>query len=210
MAPHVQRVLAFLLLVGTAGCAKLVTPLPPDRPVAIEPGQGILVVETDTNAPLELLELAGPAGSGFKQQIEDLPSGRHIHLVALSEGEYRWDRVEMEGTVYQGRSYPIRWNLAANEHMRVTVQAGTVNYPGMLVLFRSKRSYLSAFTIDRSGELVSRIEQEYPDLLSRYPMRYVGRGRDDFIRFYQESLRERRASDKEVPEEEDALSPPNP
>jgi len=190
-------------VLAISGCQTVMVPLPAGSDVQIAPGQGLLIVETDSNSDIETLRLAeSPYGDG-RRILKNIPSGHRVHLVALPEGNYRWVRIELPGLTFRNRSYPVRWQLERAEQWQVTIKAGQVSYPGMIVLHRSAWSYLSYRVINRSGKLLQFIEESFPDLLAQHAIRYGGAGRDDFLEYYQETLRSRSftntAPDEEVP-----------
>jgi hypothetical protein len=200
-----------LFLVGVAflaaaGCQTDLTPLPAGSNVHVEPGQGLLIVETSSNSNIELLRLAESPRSQVKRTLKNLPEGHHVHLVVLPEGNYRWDRIELPGWTYNNRSYPVRWDLPKEEQWQVSVKAGQVNYPGMIVLHRSAWSYLSYRVLNRSGELLKSIEEVFPGLLAQYVFRYGGPGRDDFLEHYVETMRSRSPATA-APNEEAPVAP---
>jgi hypothetical protein len=201
-----RAILAALTLVAATGCGTMLTPLPAGEAVHIEPDQGVLVVETWSNSDIERLLLAGPDKSLAVHSLEKLPSGRHVHLVTLPAGEYRWSRIELPGSTFRGRMYPVFWDLANSEEWRLSVRAGQVNYPGALILRRSAWSYLSYRLLNRSGELLDSLEELFPDLLSQYPVRYAGSERDDFLGFYHSELQSRAPREQSL-EEDDPIAP---
>jgi hypothetical protein len=134
--------------------------------------------------------------------LSDLPQGHQVNLVVLPEGNYRWSRIALPGLTFNYRSYPVRWRLDRGEEWQVSVKAGQVNYAGMVVLHRSAWSYLSYRVLNKSGELLTSIEELFPGLLTQYKARYGGVERDDFLEHYRETLVSRdpvkAASDEEA------------
>jgi hypothetical protein len=190
-----------LALLAATGCQTIMTPLPPGRDVHLGPGEGILVVETFSNSDIEVLRLV-PRPSGPGRRLSDLPQGHQVNLVVLPEGNYRWSRIALPGLTFNYRSYPVRWRLDRGEEWQVSVKAGQVNYAGMVVLHRSAWSYLSYRVLNKSGELLTSIEELFPGLLTQYKARYGGVERDDFLEHYRETLVSRdpvkAASDEEA------------
>jgi hypothetical protein len=176
-----------LALLAATGCQTIMTPLPPGRDVHLGPGDGILVVETFSNSDIEDLRLVSRP-SGPTRRLSDVPQGHQVNLVVLPEGNYRWSRIALPGLTYNYRSYPVRWRLERDEEWLVSVKAGQVNYAGMVVLHRSAWSYLSYRVLNRSGELLTSIEELFPGLLMQYKARYGGVERDDFLEYYRETL----------------------
>ena len=189
-----------------AGCQTPMTPLPAGGEIHIEPDQGLLIVETLSNSKVELLRLSESNRRQATHILEDIPEGRQVQLVALPEGDYHWDRIELPGVVFNNRSYPMRWELDRAEQWQVSIKAGEVSYPGMIVLHRSKWSYLSYRVLNRSGELLESINELFPGLFEQYPVRYGGAGRDDFLEYYRETLRSNRPTEA-IPDQETPLAP---
>jgi len=100
----------------------------------------------------------------------------------------------------------MQWDLDSDEQWQVSVEAGQVNYPGMIVLHRSAWRYLSYRVLNRSGGVLASIEERFPGLLTRFTARYGGAGRDDFLEYYRAALVSRGPAD-EVSDEETALAP---
>ena len=196
-------------LLASAGCQIALTPLRAGSDFHVEPGQGLLIVETFSNSNIELLRLAESPRSQVTRTLRNLPEGHHFHLVALPEGNYRWEQIELPGWIYNNRSYPVRWQLDSQEQWQVSIKEGQVNYPGMIVLHRSAWSYLSYRVLNRSGELLGSIEEAFPGLLAQYAFRYGGAWRDDFLKHHAETLRSRSPATA-TPNEELSVAPGDP
>lgn len=177
-----------LALLAATGCQTVITPLPAGSNVHLEPGDGILVVETFSDSDIEYLRLVASHPSGPTRVLRNLPQGHHVHLVVLPEGNYRWSRIALPGWTINRRRYPVRWRLDRGEQWQVSVKAGQVNYPGVVVLHRSSWSYLSYRVLNRSGEFLTLIEELFPGLLTQFEARYGGAERDDFLEYYRETL----------------------
>lgn len=177
-----------LALLAATGCQTVITPLPAGSDVHLEPGDGILVVETFSDSDIEYLRLVASHPSGPTRVLRNLPQGHHVNLVVLPEGNYRWSRIALPGLTINRRRYPVRWRLDRGEQWQVSVKTGQVNYPGMVVLHRSSWSYLSYRVLNRSGEFLTLIEELFPGLLTQFEARYGGAERDDFLEYYRETL----------------------
>ena len=194
-----SRSLALLLLVlaaaNSVACRTLeARPIPLEQPALLEPGHGFLLVEIDANNRILELSLDRVEGGSERILFGALSKGRRTMLLQVPEGEYRWNRVELPGQVYRGRDYPYYWNFDHDhdrDHFRFRVDAGKVNYPGVLVLVQDGR-WLTSYTLNRSGELAERLHDAAEWLLLRHPVVYTGRRRDDFLSHYTERLQRKR------------------
>ncbi len=184
--------LVFVALLLLTGCAGSVPPklIGLDQPIALEPGEGALVVELDAREPVlrVLIEPVGRFASSVT--LENLPAGRHAHLLVLPAGRYRWREFDMKGTVVvNGRPYPKTWRMEPDdEHWQFDVRPGAVNYPGLVFLERLHQSILRTYTMNRSAQLVQTIGARRRALLIEYPFVYTGRGRDDFLEIHSSRL----------------------
>jgi hypothetical protein len=194
-----------LALLAATGCQTVMMPLPAGSDVHLEPGDGILVVETASDSDITYLRLASRP-SGPLRVLKNLPQGHHVHLVVLPEGNYRWSRIALPGLTINNRNHPVRWRLDVDEQWQVSVKAGQINYPGMIVLNRSSWRYLSYRVLNRSGELLTSIGELFPGLLTQFEARYGGAGRDDFLEHYRETLVSR-SPVKPTSDEETTVAP---
>lgn len=189
--PSLRVILVGVVLLASTGCQTVLKPLHAGSEVRFEPGQGLLILETFSNSDIELVRLVDSERGHKAYLLRNIPDGHQINLVVMPEGNYRWDRIYLPGWTYRRRSYPVKWKLKRDDQWRVSVKAGHVNYPGMVVLNRSAWSYLSWRVLNRSGELLGFIEDLFPGLLAEHAVRYGGKGRDDFLEHYREMLRSR-------------------
>jgi hypothetical protein len=183
-------VLCFLVI----GCANT-RPLDPDAgPVALAENEGILVIHIRTQVKVASIRVAGAAPPEI---ATDLPVGEHLWLLAATKGDYRWRRIEFY-------IYPITWywNLrSSDESLHFTVQAGKINYPGVLEIDGSEGRIrdISLRTFNRSAIMFANLQRRYPALLERFPMRYAGSRRDDFLDYYLEASRAIRSEQVSAP-----------
>ena len=82
-----------------AGCALPIAPplLPIDRAVTLEPDEGALVVEIESNALVQRLELQPVDGLAVVVTLTNIAPGRNAHLIVLPKGAYRWAEVDLPG-----------------------------------------------------------------------------------------------------------------
>jgi hypothetical protein len=187
--------LVLVVLWFSLGCVSIVDgPLRPlDDPIDLKANEGILIVETESNELVHRLTARSPDPATLVR-IDQIPKGRHRHLLVVPAGSYRWQSIELPGKDYRGRSRPWAWNLdPESNHWSFDVQAGVINYPGIIVVNREDLYYLTAFTMNRSGQLAATLKANDSWLLTKYPMNYSGRVRDDFLEFYSTRVAESRA-----------------
>ena len=158
---------------GGIGCASA-HPVDPGQAIALGEDRGILVVHYTSNVRIERLD--------FGPDVEGLPPGHHTLLFVTRPGRYRWSLVETSGRT--------RFFLRHRDEFRFRVEAGRINYAGMLELHRGFWS-LAVRRIDRSAMAMESIRRDYPGLLERYPMAYTGPGRNVFFEQHRDaSMRE--------------------
>ncbi len=184
--------LALSLILSLLGCitgpnslrSRDVSLLPLSEPVDLLPGEGLLVFELTTNEVMPELTMASLDGRNPPLILRDLQPGRHTHLIRVPAGRYAWHRIEIMGYEYrrQMRPYTLELDLD-NELLHFDVKEGVASYPGLLRATRKDR-WITYYTLNRSGQLAERIIDKSRWLIERYPLRYTGRRRDDFLEFY--------------------------
>ena len=174
------------------GCVS-VRPLGLEAPFELGPEEGALVVHVRSNAPIVSLEFSGVEGAS------DLAPGEHLLLLAVAEGNYAWSEVSLGYSRFRvgerrnaGGGYttfiraalqPVRFDIGV-EKSDFSVEAGRINYPGMLLLDRTGIYRLIAIPIDRTASALAQLQERNPGALSRYPLRYSGRARHVFLERY--------------------------
>jgi hypothetical protein len=174
------------LLLLSLGCVSLVEgPLRPlDEPIELKADEGVLIIETESNELIRRLTDRSDDPATLIR-IDQIPKGRHRHLLVVPAGDYRWRSIELTGVQVRRRHYPYIWDLDSDsDHWSFSVRAGVTNYPGLIYVRREKEIYLTSFTMNRSGQLAAQLQSNDSWLLTKYPMRYSGRVRDDFLEFY--------------------------
>lgn len=176
-----------------AGCAS-VRPLDLSAdPPTLEKKEGILAVHITTDVALESVDTS--AGTVAR----DVPPGDHVYFVAATAGSYRWTRFIRSAHFYR---YLYRLDTR-DERLGFDVEAGSINYPGTLVVKRlPSRSadgfvirgnqWLGIRTANRSAQAFRALERQHPCWLDAFPLRYAGSSRDEFLARYLE-LRRRRS-----------------
>lgn len=195
--PNLRSTAARLLVCAAscaiAGCVS-VRPIEPDAQFALRPDEGILVVHVRTNTPVLLLEF------GWAPAASDLSEGEHLLLLAVDAGAHSWSQVTVDAATFSvverrtaSGEATLTYQQSARgsgrlefrgEKMGFRVEAGRVNYPGMLLLDRTAVYEMDAQLIDRTASALAQLEERFPELLARYPVVYTGQARHVFLDHY--------------------------
>jgi len=173
------------LVTATALCIALgcttARPILPGVDPGLRDGEGLLVLDLVTDVSISRLDCSGVLAA------HNLPPGEHLVLLAIRAGSYRWNRVGFGGP--QGT---LLVDFGRKEPWSFRVEAGRISYPGQLVFRGAELLWtehrMEARSINRSAMVFQRLRKLYPELLARYPIRYTGRRRDDFLERYTEIL----------------------
>jgi hypothetical protein len=176
----IARALFCLLLIGCANTRPLD---PAAGPIDLAANEGILVLHIRTQVRLAAVEVAGASP---QEVAGDVPAGEHLWFLAAARGNYRWRRIRRDF----GRIF-YYWHLpASDDAWSFTVEAGKINYPGVLEIEgREGVANLALRTFNRSAIAHAELTRRYPLLLERFPMRYAGSRRDDFLDHYLRAVR---------------------
>ncbi len=156
-------------IVGMLGCVTPPRWIESGQAVELGKGEGLLVLHVSTNVELSRLSF-GHGGS-----IQDVPKGEHIELFVAKAGSYRWTQIRLPG-----RDQP-RFRVLREDDWRFRVEAGRINYVGLLELRRTDWLRLTARTIDRSALAMESLRARHPALVERYPLVYNGPGQNVFF-----------------------------
>lgn len=194
-----------LLSLHLSGCTTAPPPklLTLDQAPNVAEDHGILVIEHEASEQVQRLEIKPTGRSGSMVNLRGLPPGRHVQIIVLPAGSYRWSEIDMKGNVtVNGREYPMTWRIARSDsEMRFSVRAGVVNYPGVLVLKRVSGNMMQIFTINRSAQFIEALRTRGRELLDNRVVVYSGRGRDDFLEYYTTQLSRARNDAKPIEHE---------
>jgi len=164
--------------------------LAPGQSVELSPSRGILIVHVESPHALDKLWL----GNGIA--VDRIPAGGSLRLVILPAGAYRWSRIDLASGV-PGYRYWIQ--MRRDPHWEFRVEAGAMCYAGALLLEHDsgpgRAQRLFPRIVNRSSTMLDLLERKHPELLLRHPLRYTGRGRDDFLSAYQTVVRGLRESE---------------
>jgi len=179
--PQSQYVAGAVLCLFVMGCVNTRALDPAADPISLDENEGILVVHIRTQVKLASIRVAGAS----PQEIAtDLPAGEHLIFLAAAKGQYSWQRIVRKippSTYY--------WNLRDRHgEWNFTVEPGRINYPGVFEIGGSEpRISLRLRTFNRSAMALADLKRRYPAMVERFPMRYAGSRRDDFLDYYLEA-----------------------
>jgi len=159
-----------ILAAGALGCAS--PGIHPGADVSLGPGEGILVVHSDSDLDISRLRVR-PAREVWSQT-----AGSRLLVLVVPAGAYRWRDLQVEG---EGDS----WEFAfpADPRYSFRVLPGTINYGGsFLVVDQPDRVFMKV--LNRSAAMLALLEREHAELLSLFPIAYTGHVRDDFLEHY--------------------------
>lgn len=172
--------LLMLFLTAWLGCAvSSVMPIDPSRPIELAPDQALLIIQIDTDIALEKVFL------NHQVVARSLGKGKHLWLIRVSEGRYRWKRIEV-GKQPHSR---LRYLLEPDEELGFEVNAGKLNYPGELVirsgaLSRWGSGVLIVRNRNHSAMAVREMRDSHDSILRSFPLHYAGLGEDEFLEYY--------------------------
>lgn len=175
-----HRLAAATALCVALGCTTA-RPILPGADPGLRDGEGLLVLDLVSDVRISSLACSGVRAA------HDLPPGEHLVLLAIKAGSYRWNRV-----AFGGPQVKLLLDFGRKEPWSFRVEAGRISYPGQLVFRGAELLWtahrMEARSINRSAMVFQRLRKLYPELLARYPIRYTGRRRDDFLERYTEIL----------------------
>jgi hypothetical protein len=188
-------VFATLILVEVLGCAAApVVPIDASGPIELAPNEALLIIHVDTDIALESLLLNN------RPVAKSLGKGRHLWMIRVPEGRYRWKRVEV-GNSPRNKSI---YMLESDEELSFEVKAGKINYPGELVIRSGPRSQWGAETLvvrnrNHSAMVVRELRGSYDSILRSFPLHYAGFNGDGFLAYYVRKLEPLDAESNEAP-----------
>ncbi len=175
---------SILILLGPGGCAKPAwEPVPAGESHGPRAEEGLLVLDVDSDVPIERLETDGSIAA------TRLPRGRHTWIVRARPGSYAWRHVVLG----QGSGFSdSRVSLPDDDEFRFDVVAGRLNYPGELVIrsdawgrWRGRR--IEVRNRNHAASALRTLRGTHSALLSEIPLRTAGASADRFLERYDEA-----------------------
>lgn len=179
MAATARLLCAWLGLAMSCALAAKVREIPPGEVPRLSDGEGLVAIVVDTRTPLREVHFRDDVEDAVVVQsatLRGLPAGATARLYALPAGEYRWHRLTT--------LFGLRYLLHDRPEHRFRVEAGMLNYPGDLIV-RDVTSDLPRVQVsNRALQAIDWLDEAYPGLGERFPLRYAGRYPDPFPAFY--------------------------
>ncbi|HSR65836.1 MAG TPA: hypothetical protein VLM17_09585, partial [Xanthomonadaceae bacterium] len=186
--------LALLAALPALAGAREARDVPAGSVPQLQAGDGLLLVEADSDVALASLQLAQVDGDGI-EALHATDAGVATRLLVLPAGRYAWRGV----TVQSGR----RYSFGNMREEAFDVPAGRITYAGDLVLRLKGRSNLGFQLANRGLRAIDWLRARYPQLAQALPLVYSGHYPDPFPAFY---ARERAATPGAASLADDALS----
>jgi len=170
----------WLLLALTLGAAlpvfAAVREIAPGTEPALQPDEGLLLVEADADLDLNWLQIArlGPDGDDF-DALHDTKPGVTARLLAVPAGRYAWRAV--------GPRNGKRYTFGSEEVEAFDVAPGRITYPGDMVI-RAKSDGVVFEKANRGLRAIDWLEAQHPQLARTTPVVYSGHYPDPFPAFY--------------------------
>jgi len=180
---HRAWIFLFLFFLGATGCAGVgrFDPVPRGQVVELGPKEGLLVVHTMSDIPVQSIKVNG------SPLLKGLKPGLGFRVYAAPAGTYRWTEVQVEprASAYFSQPKFFFWKLAAEKAWEIRVEPGQINYGGQfLVKSVGSRRLLHMRIVNRSALALQTLRSRYPQLLEKYPMAYTGPDKDPFLDLY--------------------------
>jgi hypothetical protein len=185
---HLAFVVLALTLPSVLGCATPSWPIEPGDPVELAEDEGILVVHVRTNSEINSMFI------GANKAAEDLAPGEHLTLIGAKEGWYRWAEIYVPNTsgrsLYRnryraiGEGEPVSFPFRPKDFLEFQVEAGKINYVGMVDVYRESWRSMWMGTLDRSAAALRLLEQEFPRITAKYPVVYSGDAENGYLENY--------------------------
>jgi hypothetical protein len=173
--------LCALFAICIAGCETPKSrPVRANESVELTADQGYLIVHVDTDIALDALVMSG------KTVARSLGKGRHIWMIRVNAGRYRWKRIALRDP---GGRRPLRVEIELDAEFRFAVEAGKINYPGELVIRSASLSRwgdgdVEIRNVNHSAMAVRALLGSNGPILNSFPLRYAGSGDDAFFAHY--------------------------
>lgn len=171
---------------------------------SVEPGEplglreGLLVLHIRTDTPLKSVTIGGSTRLAL-----DLQSGSHLRVIGLPAGRYRWSRLELPETIdptrfgWPARRQPLEFRFPYAEDLEFSIEAGRLNYVGLIEIYREELLRIRIRPIDRTALALEDLRAQFPAYVEQYPIVYSGPGRHVFLERYLAAKAAKEAAAKE-------------
>ena len=107
----------------------------------------------------------------------NLPLGRRTKLIRLPVGNYQWQHIDLPHF-----DLPHRVDLTDDVRWSFTIKQRQINYVGTLIVNETRGSdSANVRFVNRSSDIVDRLNTQFPMQISRYGLTFSGSYRDDYF-----------------------------
>jgi len=168
--------------VTSSDLATLATPSGASTPVpsALSEDEGLLILDVESDVAIERILLDRAIASG------PLPAGRHVWLVRIPGGSYRWDRIEFGNKLPDVRRFALS-ELEAD--LGFEIEPGAIHYAGQLLIRqdahrRSPSRRPRVALRNHAARAVRLLLEREPGIMAAFPIRHAGASDDPFLDSY--------------------------
>jgi hypothetical protein len=167
---------ALTVIVFAIGCAS-VRPIGPGD--ALRSNEGLLVLQVRTDLLLRSISI-----SGLSIPL-DVRRGTELRLIAVSAGSYRWSGLGVPANLDDSRQPGIVDLVFADvAEFRFRIDAGRINYAGMLEVYDAGWGQVGMRSVDRTALAIEELRGQFPAWVAQYPITYSGSARHVFLERY--------------------------
>lgn len=176
---HWLAVLVLLCL--TAGARASIRPVAVGEVPTLKPDEGLLLVDVDTQTPIDALRFVQPGNDTGSKTITDLPKGQTTRLYVVTAGSYHWSRLE-----FTSHDHWFFFELNRYPDLAFEVRPGVINYPGDFLYRPSNR--IAVRVPNRALVGIDWLRANAPGVYTRFDFDYSGHYPDPFPAFYKAAL----------------------
>ncbi len=147
---------------------------------ALGEDEGLLILDVESDVAIERILLDRAVASG------PLPAGRHVWLVRVPAGDYRWSRIEFGNKRPDAR----RFELSELEtDLGFEIEPGAIHYAGQILVRQDSRwrspSRLPWIALrNHAARAVRLLIDREPGIMAAFPIRHAGASDDPFLDHY--------------------------
>jgi dipeptidyl aminopeptidase/acylaminoacyl peptidase len=192
--------MTFLLLVlATCNAQAMVHVVDPGEIPKLRPGEGLLLVEVDSNWALESIRVKKDGAIFTSGVLSGIKEGHTARLYVVPAGRYAWHEI----TAF----WFARYQLKDKPEYAFEVVPGKITYPGDLVVRLTGPLSANLLVSNRGLRAMDWLESQHPTLARDYAFTYTGHYPDPFPAFYKQA---RAASTASIADLSAVAKPPKP
>ena len=193
------RWIAVLLLLATCSAQAMVHVVDPGEIPKLRPGEGLLLVEVDSNWALDSIRVKKDGAIFTSGVLSGIKEGHTARLYVVPAGRYAWHEV----TAF----WFARYQLKDKPEYAFDVVPGKITYPGDLIVRLTGPLSANLLVSNRGLRAMDWLESQHPALARDYAFTYTGHYPDPFPTFYKQA---RAASTASIADLSAVAEPPKP